>query len=440
MARPRLALCRRLAGLLFALTCAPAVASSFGIFQHGGQGTAEAGAFTARATEPSAIFYNPAAVAALQGVQVQVGFDVSQGKDSYTSSTGATFAAHHVINIPPHVYVTWKPRQSPLGFGLGIDTPFYYTEDWHQAEFPGRFLNRRLELEIFELHPVMAYDLGGGWSVGAGVRYDWGTLVQGNNIFAFHFTDVGQVAVRDGQFELFREANSHAHAYSWDAAVRYATTAWGWGAVYRDEARLAGEGGATYRALNISATPAVTTAIQQQFNTAGRAGESFLLPRELRAGLWIAPYPELRLELDYAYRKWSSLPDTVIDWRPDVAATSASLNAHNVTVRNWHDTSSLRLGIAGDVGDHWVLHGGLGYEQSPVPGSTREPQFPRGNAYVFAAGFSWNLPWISFDAAISYHRHQGVPAGNQELLGPLGNSGSYKSDDRIAGGSIRWHF
>ena len=43
----------------------PAGAVDFGIFQHGGRTTGQAGAFVARASDPSALTYNPAAITRL---------------------------------------------------------------------------------------------------------------------------------------------------------------------------------------------------------------------------------------------------------------------------------------------------------------------------------------------------------------------------------------
>ena len=50
-----------------------ASASGFGLFQHGARATGQAGAFTARASDPTAVTYNPAAITQLDGVQLEGG-------------------------------------------------------------------------------------------------------------------------------------------------------------------------------------------------------------------------------------------------------------------------------------------------------------------------------------------------------------------------------
>ena len=166
-----------LAGLLVMPTAPAARASSFNVFQHGGRATAQAGAFTARAADPSAVTYNPAAIVRLDGLQLQAGLDFSAPVDEYRDSAG-NFSARHVIAFPPALYATWHGDGSPVAFGLGIDAPVSFNNDWLPALFPGRFLAHSFELQLFELHAVASYALDDRWSLGGGLRYLYGQQEQ----------------------------------------------------------------------------------------------------------------------------------------------------------------------------------------------------------------------------------------------------------------------
>jgi long-chain fatty acid transport protein len=418
-------------GLITALAGASlAAAAGFGLFQHGARAMGQVGAFTARASEPSAIYYNPAAITRLEGAQLQAGLDFSNSSDEYSSATGS-FSAQHVIQFPPHVYATWKPKGNPFAFGIGLDSPSYYTENWLEALFPGRFVNRRTELRLFELHPVLAYDLGEGWSLGGGVRYVRGNFdVEKNGIFQVSPT----LAAPFFNVEVERNATAKVDAYAWDAAVHYAAPSWGWGAVYRSEVQLKGNGDVSYRPRDVPAVPGLDAALRARFGP-GSARESFEIPRELAVGLWYAPYPELRFEFDASYQTWSSLENSDITFDPNAFGDGPTVR----TPRDWKDTTALRLGIEGDVTDSLTLFGGVASEPSPVPGNTLEPGFPRGDATVYAAGFSYNFPQISFDMAYSYFQYGNRGASNQELLNP-GRVGSYSSREQRWGASVRWRF
>jgi long-chain fatty acid transport protein len=412
---------------------APAFASGFGLFQHDGRGIGEVGALTARAPDPSALTYNPAGLTALNGLQLEVGLDFNNATNEYQSATAGTIEAHHVINFPPNAYLTYRPKASRWAFGIGVDAPFWYTENWDPVFFPGRFLNRQFELSLFEVHPVVAYDLGGGWSIGGGLRYDYGTLKQGDNLQAAVY--LGNQQSTPFPIEIERSADGKVDAFAYDFAAQYRTNVWGWGATYRSASRLSGDGDATYRPRDVPNDPAVGAQLVP-FTNGGSARQVFDIPWEARTGLWVAPYPELRFELDVAYQNWSSLPDTQIVYDPSPFQAGGAES--HVTPRNWKNTTSLRLAVEGDLSSSLTLFGGISYEPSPVRDDTLEPQFPRGDAYVYAAGFSYNFPQVSFDAAYAQHMHENRNVTGQEQNPTI--PGRYSASDKVWSISARWRF
>ena len=74
-------------------------------------------------------------------------------------------------------------------------------------------------------------------------------------------------------------------------------------------------------------------------------------------------------------------------------------------------------------------------EPSPVPGSTIEPGFPRGDAMVYAAGFSYNFPHISFDVGYSLHQHDEPRRQQPGAAEPRASRGTYSSRDQVFGPS-----
>ena len=65
--------------------------------------------------------------------------------------------------------------------------------------------------------------------------------------------------------------------------------------------------------------------------------------------------------------------------------------------------------------------------------------FPRGDATVYCAGFTYNFPQISFDLAYSYFSYSNRGAANQELQNP-GRTGTYTAREQRWGASVRWRF
>jgi long-subunit fatty acid transport protein len=231
--------------------------------------------------------------------------------------------------------------------------------------------------------------------------------------------------------ELERNASADVDDVSWDLALHYAAPSWGWGAVYRSNVELKGNGDTHYTPRDLI-VPGLEAPVRQRF-TDGRSHQAFEIPREIRGGIWVAPYPELRIELDASSQSWSSLENTAITYSPDPVGDGPTV----LTPRDWDDTLSLRLGVEGNVTDDFLLYGGVAQEPSPVPDRTVEPGFPKGDAMVYAFGFSYSLPAISFDVGYSYHKHDERGARNQEPEHP-NVSGSYSGDEQVWGFSVRW--
>lgn len=429
--RPRLLV---LALLLAALAAPPAAASGFGRFQHGGRATAQAGAMTARAADPSAVFYNPAAITRLPGLQLTAGADFNNATDEYDSPTG-NHPANHIIEFPPFAYLTWQGRDggSPWAVGIGLDTPYWSDVDFDTALFPARFVTRRTALELWEVHPVLAYALDDRWSIGGGVRYLYGSLLQGNNIRGEVEGTTGPVPV-----EAELRLDGDVDAFAFDLALHYESIVWGWGAVYRSGAELEDSADLTFNARDVAAPndPQVQAELDRLLFDRG-ARQTFELPWEIRTGVWIAPYPELRLELDLAYTGWSELDRSRVfpEFGDPLAAQVSALSKE----RQWDDVVSIRLGLEGDVGERFKVLAGLALEPSPVPSSTLEPGFPRGDALVYAVGFSYDLPDLSFDLGVSLHDHDDRSVRGLELDAP-NVEGTFSARDIVWAASARWRF
>jgi long-chain fatty acid transport protein len=432
--RPRAAL------LASALSLLPAIAAADGIhrFQHGGRATSQAGAFTARADEPSAVTYNPAGITRLEGFKLQGGLDFNNATDDY-ASPGQSHRANHTIQFPPAVYLTWRPEgPSRFAWGLGLDEPAWYRLDWNTALFPGRSLARTREVRFFELHPVVAYELDDRWSVGGGLRYLVGELELGANHAGSLTFGPGSGGPATVAFELENLVSADSEALSFDLGVHYHAVVWGFGAVYRHRADLAADGDFDVRLRDVS-DPAFSQAVEGAFRP-GRSRLSFELPAEVRLGAWIAPYPELRFEADLALRRWSDLDSIDVLLVVPVAQPLGSLSEIRTfpVSAGWDDTLSLRLGVEGDLDERWSVGAGIAYEPSPVPDNP-DPGFPRGTATVYSVGGSYHLPQISFDLGYAFFDFEGTRARNQGYQAP-GEVATFSARDQVWSASARWRF
>jgi long-chain fatty acid transport protein len=418
---------------LLAPVSAPLSAAGFGLFQHGGRGAAQVGAFVARADEPSAVRYNPAGVARLEGFQLQAGLDFAAPKDEL-DTPGRTDLPHHIIQFPAALYATWKPQELaiPLSFGLGIDSPFWTIENWDTALFPGRFETIRQEATFFEIRPTVGWAIGERWSLGGSLRYVLGAFETSFASRQGLILGPQNVVVT----EITGEAATELDGFGIDLGVQYSAPNWGWGAVLGSGVSLDGDGDITYYAREPFTDPQVQAAFDLRFASSA-AQMNFELPPMASVGLWWGLTDSLKIEGDIVWSGWSALDRTRIEIaRNPFRLYSVSDPEALDRRRDWKDVVSLRFGTEWTLSPQWALGAGIALEPSPVPEATIEPGFPQGDALVLAFGASYNLPGLSFDAGYSYHQHSDT---NARLEGPdQPVDGTFSGRAQVFSISARW--
>jgi long-chain fatty acid transport protein len=394
---------RRALLLLFVLVplSAPLAAAGFGLFQHGGRGAAQVGAFVARADDPSAVRYNPAGVARLEGLQFQAGLDFQAPKDQLDTA-GQSDLAHHVIQFPPALYATWKPEALgvPLTFGFSLDAPFWTITNWDTALFPGRFQTIRQETTLFELRPTLAWAIDERWSLGGSLRY-----VRGGYETSFASIDQVLVGPQDlAQVEIHGEAASQINGLGFDLGVQYAAANWGWGAVFGSGVSLDGGGDISYYPREPFSDAQGQAAFDRRFYPSS-VQMNFELPPTASVGLWWGITDSLKLEGDVVWSGWAALDRTTIDLAQDPYSHGYFPAPQALDrPRDWEDVVSLRLGAEWTLSPIWALGAGFAFEPSPVPDETLEPGYSQGDTTVVAFGASCNLEGLSFDVGYSFHQ------------------------------------
>ena len=144
-------------------------------------------AFIAQADDPSAVYYNPAGMTQLRGVQFSLGTLLAGGETEFRSSTTGqkstgNFDGSVAYPPPSHVYVTANLKDLGLealgdvSAGLGILSPFGVLYRWPE-DSP---FNTAVTFEAFELidiKPTIAFKLNDQLSFGLGADvytfFDW---------------------------------------------------------------------------------------------------------------------------------------------------------------------------------------------------------------------------------------------------------------------------
>jgi long-chain fatty acid transport protein len=102
---------------------------------------------------------------------------------------------------------------------------------------------------------------------------------------------------------------------------------------------------------------------------------------------------KVELLADVAWTGWSSIQELRI-----VRDTGTVLS---VTPENWEDTWRYAVGATYQLSDAWKLRGGVAYDETNVPDSTRTARLPDSDRTWVALGAQWN-PGGSFLVDVGY--------------------------------------
>lgn len=189
----------RLAGIggLFLILVSPAIvfAGAFRIFDQSASATGQSGAFTAQADDPSAVYFNPAGMTQLSGIQTSAGTLLIGGRTDYTSPSGSTARGDFegVVAFPPpsNFYLTANLKRTGVAalenasVGIGMVSPFGVLYGYpNDSPFATAVTGQALPL--IDIKPTLAYKLNDQLSVGFGA-----------DIYTFaSFLGEGQVVTR----------------------------------------------------------------------------------------------------------------------------------------------------------------------------------------------------------------------------------------------------
>jgi len=378
----------------------------------------------ARADEPSAVRQDAAALVGLEGLQMQAGLDFQVYDVTYVSPSTTDRSAHHEIQFPPELYLTWKPAgDARWAVGIGIDSPMWQLTQW-QTTFAADRSSIKNRLVLFEVRPAFAWKLDRHWSVGAALRYVDGTREHS----IVNVVPLDPAMSPGFTTPVVTRAQSTVDGTGWALAARYAEAGWGAALQWSSHVKLDGNGRLAYESLTFPTAEIVD--FDGRF-PALAIRQSFELPDQIALGAWRALGSRTRLEVDAEYQKWSVVDATGVQ-------SSAGPLAAFARQRSWKDVWALRAGAEHTFGNGWRAAAGVALEPSPVPDHTREFGFPFTDGRVIAIGGGYDFATLSFDGGWSFHDHAAADSGGPAVTADSGSR--FRGHGQVFSISARWRF
>src|SRR5208283_4229503 len=170
-------LCTVVAFVMILSSSVAAFASGFALIDQSveGLGIAYSGG-AAMAEDASTIFYNPAGMTRLKGVQLETGLHIIMPSikfkdNSAFSAIGVPISGGNgkdagVTRLVPNFYLTVNPSDR-LVLGLGVNSPFGLATEYSNG-WVGRYYALKSDMYTININPSVAYKITDDLSLGAG--------------------------------------------------------------------------------------------------------------------------------------------------------------------------------------------------------------------------------------------------------------------------------
>lgn len=399
--------------------------------------------------DASTVFWNPAGMSLLPGIQGAAALHYIIPDTKFTSSGplpgGSTYNAFGnggqggESAFVPALYGTWmiNPQWS---VGLAINAPFGLATEW-DTTWAGQYHAIKSEVETLNINPSVSFKVNNNIALGAGVSYQQLKATLSNAVpsatpgacpgFAGSPTFPGVPA---GAYpcSLARPVTGQVEGDDW---------AWGWnvgalfdfgqgtrvGLTYRSTISYTIEGDLTYNGAQSPAAP-VGQNVKAEIK----------LPDTFSVGLSHRFNPQWRVLADYTWTGWDSIQTLDIQSQ----STGATLSSTALQFKN-----SWRVGVGAEyqINQPWLLRAGLAYDTTPVQDAFRTPRLPDNDRTWLSVGarFQSNPTWwLDFGYTyiwVSDASSQLQPTG-AGVFAPGTLVGSYKANVQILAAQVSFKF
>ena len=372
------------------------------------------GTGTASTADASTIFYNPAGISRLKGIEASASILFIMPSTGYSNGQGYSATTKSQTFTPFNVYVGGPIKEgSKLGLGIGIYTPFGSGTTWDD-NWSGKFLVQSIYLQSIFIQPTISYRVSNFLSVGGGFIYAFGRIDY-KEALPVQF-DNGQ----DGQAHLHGNANGVGFNLGVHLKVANSLQL---GFTYRSQVNMnVGAGHADFN---------VPTSLQSSFpNTT--FDSQLPLPQVASLGITYKPIDILTLQFDLNYTGWNSYDSLRFNFATN---TSELKNEH--APRHYHNTLTPRLGVAVKVSKMLSLMVGGAYDPTPTSQGYISPELPDADRLVLTGGIAFKpIPRLTILAAF-----EGVVSSKRFASYDYGNySGTYQTKAATPGIGINYNF
>lgn len=398
--------------LILASVSLPLRAQEFSLHEVGTRAAALGGAFTAKADDITAIYYNPAGLAFLGGWRLKTNIGISTRQiNAYVPLYEVTFSSKPKEYLQ-NIFLSWRPFKR-VGLGFGYYSPYNFRSRWTNPYWTGADISVAASLKVFDFRSVVAVEILNGLAVSAALdvysmSVDWDHKVE----FEMANYPLPEETLVDSLHSLSGHGLGFSAGILWKAipalqvGMRYQTSvamslngsnSFGIYKSYSDES--VPDPYRPYRELND---------LVAFFYVPQSVTGEMTLPQEMSCGLALTPWRRLSLYLDFQWDSWSKLGS----WQFRSVNSDADLNpgftsdyqefwgvapnyGTQATPLVLRDVMRVKAGLEYRLGKWFALRGGYARGQSSVETANLTPLFPDLGQDFFSFGGGYEGPLFS---------------------------------------------
>ena len=437
-----------IAGVVCLLGTGTALGAGFNIYEAGAKATALGGAFTATADDGSAIFYNPAGLAFLEGSALDLNLMPVVPTAEFTGAVqpdGSHASGKTVDQSFPIPGVYYYQNSGDLTWGVGICAPFGLGVEWEDPDnWIGRAVSYDVDLATIYITPALAWKVNEDVALSLGVDAAFTEIELNRRML----TDFGGGNASYDVVDVQIEGESKMNFTPVAGAMIKATDKLTFGLMYHHEKTLQVDDG-TLELANIA--PAfleanVDALIAGLGGTEHEGSTELNLPHMLSLAVAYQLTEKARVEFDAVHFGWSHFEELRLDFGNE--------DLNSTIPEHYDDVWQLRFGAAYDVNEKLTLMGGYVRDESPQPTASMSPLLPDANRNDYSIGVQYRLndrlTLTGTYMGVNFEERSNVVGGTQVVFpdeeeeygsGPYPNpAGSYDSYADIFGIGIGYRF
>lgn len=399
--------------IILALALSPVLlgAQDFSFNEPSARAAGLGGAFTARADDATALFYNPAGLAFLGSFRIKtnimfghrgIGASWPDGGESFETESSEFLG---------NIALSWQPIKR-ITVGAGLFSPFTYETYWTPG-WDAESVVVRNRLRTMDLRAAVAVEPIKGLALSAGLDLV-SSSVRWRRVIPFNVPNypLPRNVLVDSNYDMKGDGMSFVAGALWKIVPAVQL-----GATYRERLRV------DYAGTNVF-KPQLDPAGQKVpdpylmfrrvidlidfFYMNQSVTANLTLPRQITGGLAVTPIEPLSVYLDLEWARWSEFGSWIFtsvnegqalnpEFTPDYQSFwGLSLDyAVQGTALALRDTKTIKTGVEYRPGKYMAMRAGYARFQSSVDAAGRTPVYPDLDRNVYSLGFGYEGPLFS---------------------------------------------